>query len=377
MSPRFDQDDFFWVAPCWKSSGHTPLLDIDKFSPNQSVAFGAGLRKQIRQHATSAGCERVLILTTPHQSDLGLELAEALGPLAAGVFGKAAMHTPTDVTNEALVHLRDSGADAVLAAGGGSTIGLAKALDLRADVFQIALPTTYAGSECTPILGQTENGLKTTISDPKLRPDLVLYDADLVATLPVAMTVTSALNAMAHAVEALYAKDRTEATSSLAIEGLSAFQSSLQDVIDAPGDLDAREATQKGAWACGTVLGQVGMALHHKLCHTLGGSLNLPHAETHAIILPHATAYNLAAAKEDLAPVARMFGHEDAAMGLWTFAKSLNAPMALKGLGVAAADLDRMAELATTNPYWNPREITQAGIRALLGRAWEGALPQA
>lgn len=353
------------------------MLDFENTSSDQSVAFGSGLRHRARAYAEGAGCKRVLILTTPHQSDLGLELAEALGPMAAGIFCKAAMHTPTDITDEALVHLKEAGADAVLSAGGGSTIGLGKALDLRTDVFHIALPTTYAGSECTPILGQTENGVKTTMSDPKLRPDLVLYDAELVATLPVPMTITSALNAMAHAVEALYAKDRTDAATELALEGLSAFQQSLPAVIADPSDLAAREATQKGAWACGTVLGQVGMALHHKLCHTLGGSLNLPHAETHAIILPHATAYNLPAASAELAPVAEMFGGEDAAMGLWSFAKSLGAPTALNTLGMAEVDLDRMAELATTNPYWNPRDVTKEGIRALLGRAWEGAAPQA
>lgn len=353
------------------------MLDIDQFPTDQTVAFGAGLRTRIKQFATAAGCKRIMILTTPHQSDLGLEMAETLGEMASGIFSKAAMHTPTDITEEALVHLRDTGADSVLAAGGGSTIGLGKALALMTGITQIALPTTYAGSECTPILGQTENGVKTTMSNPKLRPGIVLYDAELVATLPVPMTVTSALNAMAHAVEALYARDRSEASTVLALEGLSAFRQSLPAVIAHPTNLAARTATQEGAWACGTVLGQVGMALHHKLCHTLGGSLNLPHAETHAIILPHATAYNLAAAEAELAAVATMFGQADAARGLWEFARSLGAPTALKDLGVAEADLDRLAELATTNPYWNPREITRDGIRALLGRAWEGAAPRA
>ena len=353
------------------------MLDTAKYATDQAVAFGSGLRHDLRQRASDAGCERILILTTPHQSDLGLELAETLGPMAAGIYSKATMHTPTAVTEDALAHLRNSGADAVLSAGGGSTIGLGKALDLHADIFQIALPTTYAGSECTPILGQTEDGVKTTMSDPRLRPDLVLYDPELVATLPVAMTVTSALNAMAHAVEALYSQDRTEASTALALDGIAAFRDALPRVMAEPGDLDARQATQEGAWACGTVLGQVGMALHHKLCHTLGGSLNLPHAETHAIILPHATAYNAPAVAEDLAPAAEMFGTDDLAQGLWDFAVSLGAPTALKDFGVAEADLDRMAELATTNPYWNPRDITKDGIRALLGRAWAGAAPRA
>lgn len=353
------------------------MLDTENSLPDQTVAFGAGLRHRARQMAQEAGCERVLVLTTPHQSDLGLELAETLGSMAAGIFSKAAMHTPTDVTEEALLHLQDSGADAVLSAGGGSTIGLGKAIALRTDITQIALPTTYAGSECTPILGQTENGVKTTMKDPKLRPGVVLYDAELVATLPVAMTVTSALNAMAHAVEALYAKDRSAAATTLALDGMAAFRGALPDVLANPADLPAREATQKGAWACGTVLGQVGMALHHKLCHTLGGALNLPHAETHAIILPHATAYNQPAARDELSPVAELFGATDPALALWEFSKSLGAPMALKDLGVTRTDLEPMAELASKNPYWNPREITKDGIAALLDRAWEGAAPQA
>ncbi len=352
------------------------MLELTKDRTDQAVTFGAGLRRRVKAHAAEAGAKRVLILTTPQQSDLGLELAETLGAAAAGIFSKATMHTPTDVTDEALSHLREAGADAVLAAGGGSTIGLGKALALRTPLVQIALPTTYAGSECTPILGQTENGVKTTLSDPKLRPDVVLYDPELVASLPVPMTVVSALNAMAHAVEALYAKDRGAASDALAMEGLAAFRTALPQVLADPADLRAREATQKGAWACGTVLGQVGMALHHKLCHTLGGALNLPHAETHAIILPHATAYNGPAAEAALAPVAQMFGGQAPGMALWSFSKSLGAPLALETLGVAEADLDRVADLAVQNPYWNPREITRDGIRALLHRAWRGAPPQ-
>lgn len=361
----------------WLRGGDLLVLDTTQFSTGQTVVFGAGRRGDVKELLQTAGHKRALVLTTPQQSDLGLEIAEALGPTAAGVFTKATMHTPTDVSEEALAHLKDAGADSVVSIGGGSTIGLGKALVLRADVEHLALPTTYAGSECTPILGQTENGVKTTMSDPKLRPEIVLYDPELVATLPAGMTVTSALNAMAHAVEALYAKDRTEAATALALEGIAAFQRALPAVMENPGDLDARQATQEGAWACGTVLGQVGMALHHKLCHTLGGSLNLPHAETHAIILPHATAFNQIAAAAELAPIAELFGGQEPGQALWDFAKSLNAPMALKDLRVAEKDLDRMADLATQNPYWNPREITKDGIRALLGRAWAGAAPQA
>jgi maleylacetate reductase len=350
---------------------------FDARSAAVRVRFGPGVRHQLADEIGQLGCRRALILSTPPQADSAMEMAADLKGMAAGVFTRAAMHTPVAVTEEAMEHARSVDADCVVALGGGSTTGLGKAIAYRTDLPQIVIPTTYAGSEATWILGQTENGEKTTLTDPKVQPEVILYDAELVATLPVAMTVTSALNAMAHAVEALYAKDRTDASTALALEGLAAFQRSLPGVIADPRDLSAREATQEGAWACGTVLGQVGMALHHKLCHTLGGSLNLPHAETHAIILPHAMAYNLSAAGAELAPVAAMFGQKDAAVALWDFARSLGAPMALKDLGVTEADLDRMADLAATNPYWNPREITKDGIRALLGRAWEGAAPHA
>ncbi|MEM9443406.1 MAG: iron-containing alcohol dehydrogenase, partial [Pseudomonadota bacterium] len=143
-----------------------------------------------------------------------------------------------------------------------------------------------------------------------------------------------------------------------------------------PGDLAAREETQRGAWACGTVLGRVGMALHHKLCHTLGGSFDLPHAETHAIVLPHAVAYNAAAVPDLLAPAAELLGHSNPALAFWYFAKSVNAPTALKSLGLKESDLDRAADLATKNPYWNPRDISLNGVRNLLQRAWNGEAPQ-
>ncbi len=343
---------------------------------DQAVAFGAGLRHEVGRHLDALGTCRTLVLTTPGRSELGHELAQDLGTAAVGVFSKAAMHTPVEVTEEALAHLSSVNADSVLSAGGGSTIGLGKALALRSGVRQIALPTTYAGSECTPILGQTEDGIKTTLRDPRVRPDSVLYDPELVATLPVSVSITSALNAIAHAVEGLYADDRTSADTERAILGISAFKEALPRVIEAPDDLAAREDTLRGAWACGTVLARVGMALHHKLCHTLGGSFDLPHAETHAIILPHAVAYNMAAVPELLAPVSELFENDDPALGLWEFARSLGAPLVLADLGLKETDLERAADLATQNPYSNPRAVTVDGVRGLLRRAWSGKPPR-
>ncbi|WP_343044384.1 maleylacetate reductase [Roseobacter ponti] len=285
------------------------------------------------------------------------------------------MHTPVEITKLALGHVQETNADCLVAIGGGSTTGLSKAVAWHTDLPQIVIPTTYAGSEATPILGQTEHGVKTTLSDPKVLPEVILYDPELVVSLPVSMTVTSALNAMAHAAEALYAKDRTIETDALAREGLEALISGLPEVLKNPEDLTAREATLRGAWACGTVLGRVGMALHHKLCHTLGGSFDLPHAETHAVILPHAIAYNARAASSELQPVCDLLGGSNAGTALHRFACDMDAPFALRDLGLKESDLDRTAELATTKPYPNPQPVTRDDIRALLQAAWAGDPP--
>jgi maleylacetate reductase len=339
------------------------------------VRFGVGVRDKVAEEVEALGCERALVLSTPHQCDDAMRVAETLGTRAAGLYTKAAMHTPVDVTEDAIGHVNASSADCVVAIGGGSTTGLGKAIALRTDLPQIVIPTTYAGSEATPILGQTEDGIKTTLTDPKIQPEVILYDAELVKTLPVAMTVTSALNAMAHAVEALYARDRNPVSTLLAGEGLRAFKSALPRVRENPMDLAARGQTLYGAWLCGTVLGQVGMALHHKLCHTLGGSFDLPHAETHAIVLPHAIAFNARAVPDLLSPICEIFGGENAGSALHEFARSVGAPTALKEIGLQEADLGRATDLATRNPYWNPQPIDPPAVRALLRAAWAGEPP--
>lgn len=349
--------------------------DFEAQSAAVRVRFGVGIRHQVADEIRRLGCSRALILSTPPQADSAMEMAKSLQGLAAGVFTRAAMHTPVAITNEAMEHAQSVDADCLVALGGGSTTGLGKAIAYSTDLPQIVIPTTYAGSEATAILGQTENGVKTTLTDPKIQPEIILYDAELVRTLPVAMTVTSALNAMAHAAEALYAENRNPMSTMLAVEGLKAFASALPRVIDNPEDLEARGETLYGAWLCGTVLGQVGMALHHKLCHTLGGSFDLPHAETHAIILPHAIAYNARAVPELLAPICDIFGDRNAGLALYEFAKTIGAPLALKDLGLREADVATAAELAVKKPYWNPAPVTRAAIEELLQAAWAGDPP--
>lgn len=340
-----------------------------------TVVFGAGKRHEAGEWVGKLGKSRALVLSTPHQAEDAEKLAGELGALSAGTFAGAVMHTPVNVTEDAVAALQRAGADCVISFGGGSTTGLGKAIALRTGVPQITIPTTYAGSEVTPILGQTENGRKTTIRDVAILPDVVIYDPELTVGLPKQMTIVSALNALAHAMEGLYAKDRNPISTMMAVESFRSFKASLPGLIEKPGDLDLRAEAQYACWLAGTVLGTVGMALHHKICHTLGGSFDTPHAETHAIMLPYTTAYNAVAVPELLAPIAEIFGAAPGA-ALHDFSRSLGAPLSLKDIGFEEANLDRAADIAAENPYWNPRPIDRASIRALLQAAWEGDRPE-
>jgi len=339
------------------------------------VVFGIGTIGQVADEVRRLGCRRALILSTPQQQSDAERLAAQIGDLAVGVFAGAVMHTPVEITEQAMGRLRDLGADCTIALGGGSTIGLGKAIALRSDLPQIAIPTTYAGSEATPILGETEQGRKTTQRSLKVLPEVIVYDVDLTLTLPPALTATSGMNAMAHAVEALYAQDANPVTSLLAEQALAVLAEALPRIVQSPGDRAARADALYGAWACGTCLGSVGMALHHKLCHVLGGSFNLPHAETHTVMLPHATAFNAASAPEAMAGIARALGTADAAQGLFDLAGKLAAPRSLRELGMPGDRLDEAADIAAMSPYWNPRPIERDAIRALLQDAYDGRRP--
>lgn len=338
------------------------------------ILFGSGRSAEVSNAIESLGCRRALVLSTPHQKADAEAMSDRLGALSVGVFSGAVMHTPVDVTETALKVVRDTKTDCVVSLGGGSTTGLGKAIAYRTDLPQVVIPTTYAGSEVTPILGQTEGGRKTTVRNASILPEVVIYDPDLTLGLPIGMIVTSGLNAMAHAVEGLYAQDRNPVSTLMALDGLRAFKDSLPVLVKSTEDTDARAEALYGAWLCGTVLGTVGMALHHKICHTLGGSFDTPHAETHAVMLPHTAAFNAEAAHHELAAAAELFGGSLGG-GLWDFAKSIGAPLSLKDFGLVEADLDRAADIATENPYWNPRPIDRTAIRTLLQNAWEGVRP--
>ncbi|RZS78612.1 maleylacetate reductase [Pigmentiphaga kullae] len=351
-------------------------MDAFVYNANAArVVFGAGALRHLEREIGLLGAQRALVLSTPGQRKLAERVAALLGAKAAGIFDGAVMHVPIEAARQARDEARRLDADCAVAIGGGSTVGLGKAIALESGLPILAIPTTYAGSEMTPIYGITEGGLKKTGKDARVLPRTVIYDPELSTGLPVGLSVTSAMNAMAHAAEGLYAQDSNPIMSLMAEQGLAAIARALPGIVRQAGDIEARSQALYGAWLCGTVLGNVGMALHHKLCHTLGGSFNLPHAECHTIVLPHAMAYNAPAVPDAMARIARAIGTQDAAAGLHDLARDNGAPVALRDLGMPEADLDRAADIAVSNPYWNPRPIERSAIRALLQNAWAGVRP--
>jgi maleylacetate reductase len=340
------------------------------------VVFGVGCLDNLPEEIERLGASRALVLSTPEQREAGQQMVDRLGARAAGLFDRAVMHVPIEIAEQARERAKALGADCCVAVGGGSTTGLAKAIALVSMLPILSIPTTYAGSEMTPIWGITESGLKKTGRDPRVLPKTVLYDPTLTVSLPPMLSATSGMNSIAHCVEALYSKDANPIVSMIAEEGIRALAAGLPIVVKDPANLEARSNALYGAWLGGVSLGAVGMALHHKLCHTLGGSFNLPHAETHTVVLPHATAYTAPAAPEAMSRIARALRAQSAAEGLYDLAASLGAPTSLAALGLKAADLERAADIAVQNPYYNPRPITREGIRALLQDAFEGRRPQ-
>jgi maleylacetate reductase len=352
---------------------------MKSFSYNQlpgRVVFGVGAIDHLPREIDLLGARRALVLSTPEQKAQAQEIAGRLGERCAGIFPRATMHVPIETAREARAEAKRLDADCAVAIGGGSTTGLGKAIALESALPILAIPTTYAGSEMTPIYGVTEAGMKKTGRDRNVLPRTVIYDPMLTLGLPVGLSVTSGFNAIAHAVEALYAQDANPITAMMAEEGIRALAHGLPRVVNSPAEVGARGDCLYGAWLCGAVLGAVGMALHHKLCHVLGGTWNLPHAETHTVILPHAVAYNYAAAPDAMQRVERAMESAHAAKGIYDLMKTLGAPLGLKDIGMREAELDRAADLATQAPYYNPRSPDRAGIRDLLDAAFHGQRPQ-
>jgi maleylacetate reductase len=347
------------------------------------VVFGAGALDRLPELVSELGAQRVLVIASTGRAALVQRVSALLGARHAGTDTRAVMHVPVALAEEVGEHGRSLGADLTIAVGGGSAIGMAKAVTLAGGPLSIAIPTTYSGSEMTPIWGLTRGGAKETGRDERVRPRAVLYDPALTLDLPPRISGPSALNAVAHAIEALYAPDVNPVVALLAADALRALSTSIPRVVRAPSDLEARTSALYGAWLAGLALGASTMGLHHKLSHVLGGSFGLPHAETHAILLPHTIAYNAPAAPAAMQVVAESIGSNGQTLALDEVPNALRAlatsvstragaPTSLRDLGFRQADIPFAVSLATLKPYPNPREVTASAVREILERALGG-----
>jgi len=334
------------------------------------VVFGAGAVKKLPAEIDALGAKRVLLISTPGRA----QMVGALGINAAGIFDRAVMHTPIEMVQEARALAREVKADCCVVVGGGSTVGFGKAIALDSGLPILAVPTTYSGSEMTTIWGVSEGGAKKTGRDPKVLPKTVIYDPELTLGLPAATSAASGMNAIAHCAEALYAHDGNPIISLMAEEGIRALAASLPRVLANGKEVEARSEALYGAWLAGASIGTTSVALHHKLCHVLGG-FGLPHAETHSIVLPHALRFNAEAAPEAMRRISTSINHPDPAVGIWEIAKKLGLPMRLADIGMKREDLERAAKAACAAPYPNPRKVEYDAVLALLAHAYEGRRP--
>lgn len=339
------------------------------------VRFGVGALGALPSEVERLGVRRVLVLAGGSATALVARIADDLGERVAGVHRGVAPHVPVEAAEEARRVARELAADCLVTVGGGSATGLGKAVALELAVPVVAIPTTYAGSEVTPIWGLTAAGRKQTGRDPRVQPAVVLYDPALTLGLPPGLTATSGMNAMAHCVEALSAPGGNPITSLMAEEGIRALARGLPAAVRDGGDLQAREAALYGAWLAGTALGIAGAGLHHTICHVLGGAYDLPHAALHTVVLPHAVAFVAPAAPAAMARIAAALGAETAATGLDDLNRRLGAPRGLRELGMREADLAQAARLVVEADPPSPRPVDLAGMQRLLSDAHGGVGP--
>jgi maleylacetate reductase len=339
------------------------------------IVFGIGRLDDLPDEIDRLGVARVMLVAAPSSKSVADAVAEKLGPLCVGIFSDVQQHVPIEAVEAASSEAANLRADCVATIGGGSAIGFGKAIVLETAIPIIAVPTTYSGSEVTPVYGITRNGQKWTGRDASVLPKTVVYDPALTVSLPSSVTGPSGMNAIAHCVEALYARAWNPITSLLASEGLRALIGGLPRAVEAPEDLDARSDVLYGAFLAGSSLAVVGMALHHRICHVLGGSFGLSHGDANAVILPHVVRYNAEAAADAVARLAAALGVGDAAAGLFDFAESIGAPTSLASLGMQEVDLYEAARLITDTASWNPRPVEFQPVLELLHDAFLGRRP--
>jgi alcohol dehydrogenase class IV len=293
-------------------------------------------------------------------------------------FTEVRAHVPSELVEAAVNLALAHGVDAVVALGGGSAVGLGKAVGYRAEIPLIAIPTTYSGSEMTAVMGITDavRGEKRTVSDPKIMARVVLYDPLVTLALPPTTTASTGVNALAHCVEAVYSPSAPPFVPPVALEAISGIRTSLPRCVAVGSDLAARTDMLRASFLAGFSLANAGMGVHHGLCHSLGGKFGVPHGIANAIVLPHAMRYNAGAVAPELASIGRAMGaapSEDPSDVVFAFVRSLGLPQRLRDLGLGEDDLEVVAADALTSRAVaaNPRPIrTREELLGILRSAW-------
>jgi maleylacetate reductase len=338
------------------------------------VVFGVGALDRLGEELARLGARRVLLVASKRVAD---DLAERLGDRHAATCSEIVQHVPVEVAERATALAREVAADALVAGGGGSAVGLAKAVALDLAIPIVAAPTTYAGSELTTIYGLSQDGRKRTGRDPRVLPKVVLYDPALTRSLPPQVAGPSGMNALAHGVEAFHGPGANPISTALAVEGIRDLAAGLPQAVERPEELEGRTQTLRGAWLAGAALAVAGTGIHHQICHVLGGAFGLDHGGMNAVLLPHTVRFVTPAVPREMARVAAALGAADAAAGCFDLARRIGAPTSLAALGLAGTDLDRAAELCAGQVTGRPRSAGVGELRALLGAAHAGRPPGA
>ncbi|WP_411153036.1 maleylacetate reductase [Streptomyces sp. A30] len=347
---------------------HETLPQRVVFAPNDAA-------RAISDEVARLHAEHVMIITDPSSAALADALTDRLP--VAHVHDEVVMHVPVEVADRAREAATKSRADALVSIGGGSATGLAKAVALTTGLPVVAVPTTYAGSEATNVWGLTRGTTKTTGVDARVLPRAIVYDASLLRTLPVELSVASGLNALAHCVDAMWGPYADPIDRALAEEAIRGLGQGLPRITADPAGLAGHEQTLYGAYLAAVAFASAGSGLHHKICHVLGGMFDLPHAQTHAVVLPHVLALNAPHAPEAERRIATALTSPTALAGLAALRARLDAPTALKDYGMPEDGIAKAVEpILAIAPANNPAPLTPDHLTALLRAAWEGDLPR-
>ncbi|GAB2444060.1 maleylacetate reductase [Streptomyces incanus] len=342
----------------------------------QRVRFASGAAAEnLAAEVAALGARRVMVIAATTEQELAHRITDGLPVVHR--HDDVVMHVPVEMAERARAEAAAHGTDVLVSIGGGSTTGLAKAVALTTGLPIVAVPTTYAGSEATPVWGLTQDSRKTTGTDPRVLPRAVVYDASLTLTLPAGLSAASGLNALAHCVDSMWAPRTDPINQALAAEGVRALRTGLPLVVKEPDGLQGREQALYGAYLAAVAFASAGSGLHHKICHVLGGMFDLPHAQTHAVVLPHVLAFNGPQAPEAERRLAAAFDAPTANEGLARLRAHLNAPRSLRELGMPEEGVAAAAEaVVAAAPAGNPRAVTLETISGLLQAAWEGTEPR-